>query len=503
VAPKRHVRRVIVGHWRPGVSLTQTEFPTRSRRRATLRIALLVSDMLMLLAATQLASLVRFGQLRHVAAFPELGPSATFLRVSLVIVALGLGALWFERLYDLDRVFWGTGEYSRVVKALAMGIVALILVEYAAKLPGLSRGWTLLALFFGIAFVCVGRAAVRYGLVLARRRGKMLRPTLVVGFNQEAEAIIQALGRNTSSGLVPVGCLASSRSDQLALNHCGDVPCVGYAGEIRDVLDREFYDTVLIVSTAFDHDILSRIIADLRGRDVDIQLSSGLLDVTTSRVLIREVSGVPLITIRGVAFTPMRRFVKRTFDLVLGGLIVLVGMPLWLLVMLAIKLDSPGPVFYRQQRIGHGGQPFGMLKFRSMRADAEAVRAELAEENQATGPLFKIRDDPRVTRVGRWMRRLSIDEFPQLINVLAGEMSLVGPRPPLPGETHEYSDYHWRRMEVLPGMTGLWQVSGRSSLTFDEMIRLDLLYIENWSVGFDLGLMLRTVPAVLSARGAY
>jgi len=457
----------------------------------------------MLFVGSQVASLVRFGQLRHIAAFPELGPSATFLRVSLVIVALGLAAMWFEGLYDLDRVFWGTGEYSRVAKALIMGIVGLILFEYAAKLPGLSRGWTLLALFFGIAFVCLGRAGVRYGLVLARRRGRMLRPTLVVGFNQEAEAIIRALGKNTSSGLVPVGCLASSRSDQLALNHCGDVPCLGYAGEIRDVLDRGFFDTVLIVSTAFDHDILARIITDLRGRDLDIQLSSGLLDVTTSRVLIREVSGVPLITIRGVSFTPMRRLVKRTFDLVLGGLIVLVGMPLWLLVTLAIRLDSPGPIFYRQLRIGRGGKPFGMFKFRSMRADAEAVRDQLAQDNQATGPLFKIKDDPRVTRVGRWMRKFSIDEFPQLINVLRGEMSLVGPRPPLPNETQEYSDYHWRRMEVLPGMTGLWQVSGRSSLTFDEMIRLDLLYIENWSVGFDLGLMLRTVPAVLFARGAY
>ena len=155
---------------RPGDSLTQITFPSRVRRRTTLRVALLVSDTVMLFVGSQVASLVRFGQLRHIAAFPELGPSATFLRVSLVIVALGLAAMWFEGLYDLDRVFWGTGEYSRVAKALIMGIVGLILFEYAAKLPGLSRGWTLLALFFGIAFVCLGRAGVRYGLVLARRR---------------------------------------------------------------------------------------------------------------------------------------------------------------------------------------------------------------------------------------------------------------------------------------------------------------------------------------------
>jgi lipopolysaccharide/colanic/teichoic acid biosynthesis glycosyltransferase len=176
----------------------------------------------------------------------------------------------------------------------------------------------------------------------------------------------------------------------------------------------------------------------------------------------------------------------------------------WVLLAAAIKLTSPGPVLYRQLRMGGDGKPFGMFKFRSISADAEARLAELeaAGANEATGPLFKMKDDPRVTAVGRWMRKFSIDEFPQLLNVMHGEMSLVGPRPPLPGET-DATDHHWRRMEVLPGMTGLWQVSGRSRLTFDEMIRLDLFYIENWSVGFDMGLMLRTVPAVLFARGAY
>jgi lipopolysaccharide/colanic/teichoic acid biosynthesis glycosyltransferase len=188
-----------------------------------------------------------------------------------------------------------------------------------------------------------------------------------------------------------------------------------------------------------------------------------------------------------------------------GGLIVLVGMPLWVAFALAIKFTSRGPMLYRQRRVGRDGVPFDMFKFRSMYADADERLEDLRASgaNEATGPLFKMRDDPRVTPVGRWMRKFSIDEFPQLLNVLRGEMSLVGPRPPLPCETVSYTDHHWRRMEVLPGMTGLWQVSGRSRLTFDEMIRLDLFYIENWSVGFDLGLLVRTIPAVLFARGAY
>jgi len=269
------------------------------------------------------------------------------------------------------------------------------------------------------------------------------------------------------------------------------------------LLDRNGIDTVVISSTAYDHDVLARLIGSLRDRNVDIQMSTGLLDVITSRVQIREVSGIPLISLRGVAFSPGRRFVKRAFDLVVGGLIVLVGLPVWLLIALAVRLDSRGPVFYRQMRVGRRGGVFGMYKFRSMCDGADARLEELREHNEATGPLFKMHNDPRVTRVGRFLRKYSLDEFPQILNVMRGEMSLVGPRPPLPNEVDTYSDYHWRRMEVPPGMTGLWQVSGRSTLTFDDMVRLDLLYIENWSVGFDMSLMLRTIPAVLLPEGAY
>jgi exopolysaccharide biosynthesis polyprenyl glycosylphosphotransferase len=269
------------------------------------------------------------------------------------------------------------------------------------------------------------------------------------------------------------------------------------------VLDERFVDTVIIASSEFERDAVSRMINDLRGYDVDVQLSAGLLDVTTSRINVSEVSGLPLIGVKGVSFAPWKRATKRAFDLAIGGIIMIVGLPVWLLLALAIKIDSRGPILYKQARVGRDGQPFGMFKFRSMCDDAEARLAELWRDNEADGPLFKMRDDPRVTRVGRWMRRHSIDEFPQLLNVLRGEMSLVGPRPPLLHETHNYNDDQWHRMEVLPGMTGLWQVSGRSRLTFDEMVHLDLFYIENWSVGFDLGLMARTVSEVLFADGAY
>jgi exopolysaccharide biosynthesis polyprenyl glycosylphosphotransferase len=197
------------------------------------------------------------------------------------------------------------------------------------------------------------------------------------------------------------------------------------------------------------------------------------------------------------------RNAKRVFDLVAGTLILIAILPLLLLVALIIKLDSPGPVFFFQERVGKDGRRFRMVKFRSMRRDAGQLLATLRAQNEATGPLFKMRADPRVTRAGRLLRRFSLDELPQLFNVLAGDMSLVGPRPPIPAEVAEYEGWHMARLRVVPGLTGLWQVSGRSELSFDEMVRLDLRYIRTWTLALDLKILARTIPAVFSAHGAY
>jgi exopolysaccharide biosynthesis polyprenyl glycosylphosphotransferase len=478
--------------------------PTRWHRRAALSAVLLLSDILMLVLGTTIASIARFGRIRHIEAVHGFVVRIQFADLSLVVVLIWVACLAYERLYDLDRVFWGTGEYRRVARGLSLGVVVFIMVTYVLKLQSISRGWVLLAWALSTVLVILGRSIFRAVLAAARRRGHLLRRTLIVGDNAEAIELIARLNSNPSSGLDPQACLAALREDVAKPSRCGpEIECLGSARDIAQVLTEHSFDTVVIASTAFGPDVLSRIITDLRGFDVDIELSSGLLDVTTSRVLIREVSGVPLITVRGVSFSRSERFTKRAFDLVVGALIIVIGMPFWLLLALLIKLESKGPIFYRQVRVGRDGAEFGMWKFRSMQDGADLQVAGLTAENEASGPLFKMKQDPRTTRVGRWMRKFSIDEFPQVLNVLGGEMSLVGPRPALPDEVAQYSAYDWRRMEVLPGMTGLWQVSGRSTLTFPEMVRLDLFYIENWTVGFDIGIMLRTIPAVLFARGAY
>lgn len=474
------------------------------RHRGKIVAALVATDFVAVSASAALATYLRFETFSARLGIEKLPQGASYYDAMWAFVALAMLALWREGLYDLERLTWGAGEFSRIARSVALAALGFVLLSFWLKLPGLSRAWLLLATTISFAACSLGRLAVRTALRALRRRGHLLRRTLIVGSNPEAAEIARILKGSPETGLAPIGCLASSHVEYLPLSFCDeDVPMLGEARDLREVVAEHVVDTVVIATTAFDHDVVSRMIAELRDTGVTIQLSSGLFDILTSRVLVKEVAGVPLITVRSVSFSRRNAAIKRAFDLVVASLLVLIGMPVWLLIAAAITIDSRGPVLFKQTRIGRGGVPFGMYKFRSMHRNAEQRLAELLEANEADGPLFKMKDDPRVTRVGKWLRRFSIDEFPQLINVLRGEMSLVGPRPPLPRETEAYGEREWQRMQVLPGMTGLWQVSGRSHLTFDEMIRLDLFYIENWSVAFDIALLARTVPVVLGARGAW
>jgi exopolysaccharide biosynthesis polyprenyl glycosylphosphotransferase len=480
--------------------------PVASRRQRvrSQTLLLVLSDAVAVLLGGVIATLLRFGTLQVTVRLEGSDLVVTFPQLVMWSLPLWVAFLWVEGLYGQRGAAQTPGYLGRIARATVFGGIALVLVTYALKLPGLSRGW--LVTYVAVAFVAVviSRAIVDLTVTSMHLRGRWLRPTLVVGSNPEGADIIRILRANPASGLVPIGCLASSIAEKLDLQFCeADVPCFGAAREIVAVLAEHPVDTVIIASSAFDHEVLARIVAELRTLDVEVNVSSGLFEVMTSRVLVSEVAGVPLVTIRGISLTPSRMALKRAFDLLVSGLVLLVGLPIWAICALLVKATSPGPLFYSQERIGRDGRAFRMVKFRTMYVDAEARLEALQARNEASGPIFKMRNDPRVTPAGKWLRKFSIDEVPQFINVLTGVMSVVGPRPPLPHETREYEDRHWRRLEVTPGMTGLWQVSGRSSLTFEEMVRLDLFYIENWSVGLDLAIILRTIPAVLFARGAY
>jgi exopolysaccharide biosynthesis polyprenyl glycosylphosphotransferase len=290
----------------------------------------------------------------------------------------------------------------------------------------------------------------------------------------------------------------------VAVGDTGQLPLLGSSlSEIPAILESARPDELILSEADFDELTVLDIVERAHRAGVKVRLAPNTTELLVQKGEYAPVQGVLLFDLRPPILSGWGWLAKRTFDLVGSALIVLVGLPLWLLIALAIKLDSRGPVLYVDRRVGVGEREFGMLKFRTMVADAAARQSELEEANEASGALFKIRDDPRVTRVGRVLRRFSLDELPQLGNVLRGQMSLVGPRP-LPLRDYELlEDWHRARYLVLPGMTGLWQISGRSGLSFDDLVRLDFAYLETWSIWLDISIIARTIPAVLSGRGAY
>jgi exopolysaccharide biosynthesis polyprenyl glycosylphosphotransferase len=283
----------------------------------------------------------------------------------------------------------------------------------------------------------------------------------------------------------------------------GRFHALGATDKLPSLLCDKSIDEVIITLPWTAREKIISIIQLCQNHRVTAKVVPDLFQLSLSRVTVDDVGGVPLIGIRETKMSLVDSVVKRSMDLAFGSLFLAIASPTMVALAILIQFDSPGPVIFSQRRIGQGGRLFSALKFRSMRVGAEQEQAQLNELNEAKGPLFKIRNDPRLTRLGRFIRRTSLDEFPQLFNVISGEMSLVGPRPPMPSEVEMYQDWHKRRLDVPPGMTGLAQVSGRSNLTFDEMAMLDIYYIENWSPWLDLWIMLRTIPTVILARGAY
>jgi exopolysaccharide biosynthesis polyprenyl glycosylphosphotransferase len=281
------------------------------------------------------------------------------------------------------------------------------------------------------------------------------------------------------------------------------MPALGVPPDLARVLGETRPDEVILAEADFDEHTVLEIVDQAHRQGVKVRLAPDATELLIQQGEYVPGQGVPLFELRPPVLTGWDWAVKRTFDIVVSAFVLVVGLPVWLLIAAAIKLDSRGPVLFRDRRVGVGEREFAMLKFRTMIADAAELQPELEAANEAEGALFKIRDDPRVTRVGRVLRRFSLDEIPQILNVLKGEMSLVGPRPLPLRDYRLLADWHRRRYAVLPGMTGLWQISGRSGLSFDDLVRLDFTYLENWSIWLDISILVKTIPAVITQRGAY
>ncbi|MFC5911590.1 sugar transferase [Streptacidiphilus monticola] len=424
-------------------------------------------------------------------------------------VASVLPFTWFTlvagyRAYDRRVIGRGGEELRRLVRA-ALALPALAAAGYwlfafdAELLHDVIAGAVPV-----LALALLGRALLRRRLRLRWARGLDREAALLVGSAQDAVAFVNALGRGRARELEIAGVCLTDPVHAPLLQEL-DIPVLGGIGDVAGAVHSSGSGAVVVLpEPGIDAAVLRRLSWSAAAEDADFLVAPTLSDVAANRLRFREGGGMPLLHIRSARLGRLPRLPKEIAERTAAAVALVLLLPVLVLIALAVRLDSSGPALFRQRRVGCYGTGFTMLKFRTMREDAEALREELEHLNQnSDGLLFKVRQDPRVTRVGALLRRTSLDELPQLINVLKGDMALVGPRPPLPEEVEGYSHEIKRRLLVKPGLTGLWQVSGRSDLPWEEAVRLDLAYVDNWSLGMDADILLRTVPAVLRGTGAY
>jgi exopolysaccharide biosynthesis polyprenyl glycosylphosphotransferase len=427
--------------------------------------------------------------------------SVDYLAFSLLLPFAWVAAAALAGAYDDRVVGLGPEEFQRIGHAFLALTAAIGFASYATKAE-VARGYVVFALPMAVGLSLLGRWAARRRLHALRKSGRCVHDVLAVGGEHSVIDLLARLRRESNGGMRVIGaCLASGDGSELG-RHA--VPLLGGLNDVAAAVRDTGADTVAVTSSAeLEPTRLRRLAWELEGTGTDLVVAPGLIEVAGPRLHIRPVTGLPLLHVEEPEFAGIRRLIKAVVDRTVAGVALLLAAPLFLAIAAGVRLTSPGPAIFRQTRIGKSGREFTMLKFRSMYADAEARRAELDSLNERSeGLLFKIRDDPRITRFGKVLRNLSLDELPQLVNVLCGHMSLVGPRPPLPAEVALYDDDVRRRLLVKPGLTGLWQISGRSDLTWEESVRLDLRYVENWSLSLDLLILWKTAFVVVRSSGA-
>lgn len=399
----------------------------------------------------------------------------------------------------------GSQEYKLIADATVRLFGLLAIVAFLFQID-FARGYILVALPLGLATLLFSRWMWRQWLNVKRRRGEHVSRVLLVGSEASAAEIGRELRRNPEAGYLIVGACTPSESGPETVDETDGVPVYRGIDSVADAMRSLEADTVVITSS---QDLPPQRVRQLSwtldpGRQ-HLVVAPSLTDIGGPRIHTRPVAGLPLIHVETPRYEGRKRFTKRAFDIVASGALIVLLSPLFAVIACAIRLSSPGPVLFRQVRTGINGSHFTMLKFRSMVVDAEARLEQVRDRarDAGNGVLFKLKDDPRVTPIGRFLRRFSLDELPQLFNVFGGSMSLVGPRPPLTSEVEQYDRFVHRRFLVKPGITGLWQVSGRSNLSWEDTVRLDLYYVENWSLAGDLVILWRTARAVLERKGAY
>jgi exopolysaccharide biosynthesis polyprenyl glycosylphosphotransferase len=470
----------------------------RSQSARLIPVAAAIGDLLTLALAVFLAMLGR----QELTVFNPASDVADYVSVAAGPLLLGWAAMLLGvGAYARDIFGAGTEEYKLVLKAslLSAGLVGIgcFLTRFQ-----LSRGFFLLAFTIGVPLLLLWRLAFRRSIQQTRKHGHLREGVIIAGNPQHVDDLAAVLRRESWLGYTVLGALATPGTSMVETPT--GIPFLGTTTDTLAAIEGVDADVIIFADGAFSsaHD-LRRAMWEIEGHSVRAIVVPSLTDVSSERLKVRPVAGLPLVHVDAPRTVQASHWAKRVFDVLGSAGAMLLISPVLIATAAWIKFHDGGPVLFRQTRIGRDGRPFSCLKFRSMVMDAEHRLTDLEVDHERSSVLFKMVDDPRVTRPGRLIRRLSIDELPQLWNVLRGQMSMVGPRPPLPHEVARYSTDMSRRLRVRPGMTGLWQVSGRSDLSWDETVRLDLYYVDNWSMVQDLNILARTVSAVLSSRGAY
>ena len=461
-----------------------------------------ISDLVLIAVAFVLAYWLRY----RVQWFLAVDPSnqadlVTYMPFGLALVFLLFCSFHFSRVYRFRRDRIWLEEVYTIASATTIGVVVLIILNLTFGQLSFSRLIFLYTAALVTLLLGISRGIIYAARSYLRNQRIGLERVVLVGVGDVGMMVLRTIAARPSLGYELVGFLddnpAKNRTD------IGRFQALGPLDNFADILQAHDIDTAIICLPWQSHRIVAHLLHVCEQTGIKAQIVPDFFQMTKNQMKVEQLNGIPLITTRDVSIAGWNLFVKRALDVTLATVTLVVALPLGALIALCIRLESPGPILYSQTRIGRNGQPFKIYKFRSMIVDADTQLDQMGELNEASGPLFKMRDDPRRTATGRILRRFSLDELPNLINVFRSEMSLVGPRPNVPAEVAQYKDWHRKRLSVSPGMTGLWQVSGRSDLTFDEMVLLDIYYAENWTPTLDMNILLRTIPKVLAAEGAY
>lgn len=467
-----------------------------------LTASLVVNDFFMVGLAFLVAYFFRF-----FSDFPlfqlDISPVHEFYRnVSLLLNPLWAAVFWGFGLYNRRNLLGGTQEYSLVFKATSLGIMVVIVISFLKIDFVLARGWLLIAWLFAFLFVGSGRFWIRRIVYMLRKRGYYLSPALIVGANEEGKLLGEQLIGWQTSGLHILGYIDDHMKPGTAVYK--QLQCLGQTTQLDQFISKFGVAELVIATSSMTRNEMLSIFKRYGLVDgLNLRLSSGLFEIITTGLEVKEMACTPLVRVQKVRLTGIDGVLKLMLDYVITLSGMLVVAPMMLLMALIIKLDSPGPAIYRRRVMGINGRQFDAYKFRTMHVNGDDILAQYPDLQKELAENHKLKEDPRITRVGQVLRKTSLDELPQLINVLKRDMSLVGPRMISPAEMEKYNDWGLNLLTVLPGITGLWQVSGRSDISYDERVRLDMYYIRNWTIWLDIQLLLQTIPAILKGQGAY